>query len=114
MEEDYFKAIQAFFVNGRLSKTANSTLIALIPKKKVSSSVMDFRPISCCTTFYKTISKILANRLKEVLPTIVGPEQAAFVVGRDIHENLMLSQSLVKGYRTANVSPMCLMKVTIR
>ncbi|XP_074293211.1 uncharacterized protein LOC141620172 [Silene latifolia] len=39
-----------------MSKLANTTLLTLIPKNKVSSSVTDFRPISCCTIFYKTIN----------------------------------------------------------
>ncbi|XP_074266320.1 uncharacterized protein LOC141588794 [Silene latifolia] len=65
-----------------MNKQANSTLIDLIPKKKVSASVKDFRSISCCTTFYKTISKILSARIAYVLSQLVGPEQAAFVKGK--------------------------------
>ncbi|XP_074271262.1 uncharacterized protein LOC141595191 [Silene latifolia] len=112
--ESYCKAVLSFFSTGRMSKQANSTLIALIPKKKVSSTVMDFRPISCCTTFYKTISKIISTRLSTVLPHLIGPEQAAFVKGRSIHENIMLSQSLVKGYGRKYLTPRCLIKVDIR
>ncbi|XP_074271245.1 uncharacterized protein LOC141595173 [Silene latifolia] len=112
--ETFCKAVHSFFSTGRMSKQANSTLLALIPKKKVSSTVMDFRPISCCTTFYKTVSKIISTRLSTVLPLLVGPEQAAFVKGRSIHENIMLSQSLVKGYGRKYLTPRCLIKVDIR
>ncbi|XP_074301310.1 uncharacterized protein LOC141632687 [Silene latifolia] len=112
--ESFCKAVHSFFSTGRMSKQANSTFLALIPKKKVSSTVMDFRPISCCTTFYKTISKIISTRLSTVLPLLVGPEQAAFVKGRSIHENIMLSQSLVKGYGRKYLTPRCLIRVDIR
>ncbi|XP_074315059.1 uncharacterized protein LOC141651239 [Silene latifolia] len=111
---DFCKAIQAYFRNGRLSKQANATLITLIPKNKVCNTVMDFRPISCCTTFYKTISKILSQRLQSILPKIIGAEQVAFIKGRDIHENIMMSQALVKGYGRKYLTPRCLIKVDIR
>ncbi|XP_074293053.1 uncharacterized protein LOC141619954 [Silene latifolia] len=111
---DYCKAIQAYFKNGRLSKQANATLITLIPKKSVCNTVMDFHPISCCTTFYKTISKILTTRLQNILPHIIGTEQAAFIKGRNIHGNIMMSQSLVKGYGRKYLTPRCLVKVDIR
>ncbi|XP_074293262.1 uncharacterized protein LOC141620238 [Silene latifolia] len=114
MGPDFCKAIQAYVTHGRLSKQANATLITLIPKKKVCNTVMDFRPISCCTTFYKTISKILSQRLQSILPRIIGPEQAAFIKGRDIHENIMMSQALVKGYDRKYLTPRCLIKVDIR
>ncbi|XP_074291961.1 uncharacterized protein LOC141618783 [Silene latifolia] len=72
------------------------------------------RPIACCTTFYKVISKILANRLKQVLDSIVGPEQAAFVADRDIFDNTMLAHELVSKYGRAYLTPRCLLKVDIR
>ncbi|XP_074299261.1 uncharacterized protein LOC141630323 [Silene latifolia] len=74
---------------------------------------MDFRPISCCTTFYKTISKILSNSFQHILPKIIWPEQAAFIKGRDVHENIMMSQTLVKGYGRKYLTPRCLIKIDI-
>ncbi|XP_074271037.1 uncharacterized protein LOC141594956 [Silene latifolia] len=68
---------------------------------------MDFRPISCCTTFFKAISKILSTRLQTILPKLIGPEQAAFIKERNIHENIMMSQSLVKGYGRKYLTPRC-------
>ncbi|XP_074283246.1 uncharacterized protein LOC141607796 [Silene latifolia] len=77
-----------------MSKQTNTTLLALIPKKPVVATVMDYIPIAYCTVFYKTVSKILYSRLKPFLPDIVGKEQGAFVKGRSIFENIMLTQSL--------------------
>ncbi|XP_074290464.1 uncharacterized protein LOC141617178 [Silene latifolia] len=62
----------------------------------------------------KCYSKILANRLKQVLDSIFGPEHAAFVADRDIFDNTMLAHKLVSKYGRAYLTPRCLLKVDIR
>ncbi|XP_074313550.1 uncharacterized protein LOC141648729 [Silene latifolia] len=59
--DDFTKDVQAFFQTGKLAKQANVTVLTLIPKKDVVTSVKDFRPIACYTILYKTISKILVT-----------------------------------------------------
>ncbi|XP_074301316.1 uncharacterized protein LOC141632694 [Silene latifolia] len=54
---DFCKAVQSFFKTGKMSKQANSTILSLISKKDVPRTVMDFRPISCCTLFIKSLAK---------------------------------------------------------
>jgi hypothetical protein len=50
----------------------NATNIALIPKVSNPTRITEFRPISLCNVIYKLIAKVLANRLKKVLPAIVS------------------------------------------
>ncbi|XP_028124903.1 uncharacterized protein LOC114321868 [Camellia sinensis] len=75
--------------------------------------VGDFRPISCCNTLYKCISKIIADRIKVVLPDLIDPMQSAFVHGRRISDNIFLSQELMRGYHKNSPTPRCAMKVDI-
>lgn len=59
-----------FFTHKKLLKEINSTVITLIPKIKCPSSVTDFRPISCCNTLYKMITKLICRRLRAIFPDI--------------------------------------------
>jgi hypothetical protein len=68
-------AILHFFNTGILDPKINTTFIALIPKISSPSSVTDFRLISLYNVIYKLISKVLANRFKEVLPGIISPSK---------------------------------------
>ncbi|GJR67563.1 hypothetical protein Tco_0013628 [Tanacetum coccineum] len=65
MSSDVTKAVQEFFINGKLLKELNHTIIALIPKVSSPSRINDYRPISCCNVLFKCISKIIANHIKE-------------------------------------------------
>ena len=69
--------------------------MVLIPKKVGASDVKDFRPISLTSSIYKIISKVLANRLREVLGSLLSPSQNAFIQGRQIQDLVLIaSESL--------------------
>ena len=72
-----------------MNKELNSTYIALIPKSKNLVGVTDYCPISLCNVIYKLISKVLANRLKEVLNVIISPYQSAFILRQLITNNII-------------------------
>lgn len=72
--------IKNFFDFGKLLKEVNCITIALVPKVTNPTSCNDFRPISYCNTIYKCITKILANRIKKVLPFIISHSQGALYI----------------------------------
>ncbi|KAG7594282.1 Reverse transcriptase domain [Arabidopsis thaliana x Arabidopsis arenosa] len=113
IENDFTVAIQSFFKKGFLPKGVNTTILALIPKKENAQVMKDYRPISCCNVLYKVISKILANRLKDLLPQIVSSNQSAIVKDRLLMENVLLASELVKDYHKEDISPRCAMKIDI-
>ncbi|XP_056688091.1 uncharacterized protein [Spinacia oleracea] len=98
----------------KLLKELNHTVITLIPKIKCPNTVSDFRPISCCNTLYKCVTKVLCNRLRQILPDLIMENQGGFVHGRHIVHNIMVVQDLVKHYGRKDVKPSCLMKIDLQ
>lgn len=73
----------------------NKTLIVLIPKNDQPSSLRMYKPISLCSMIYKTITKIASNRLKTILPNLIGLTQISFVLGQNITENIIIAQEII-------------------
>ena len=77
--------------SGRMQNEINETYICLIPKVKSTQKITEYRPISLYNVLYKLISKILANRLKKFLAAVIDDSQSAFVLGRLITDNVMVT-----------------------
>lgn len=112
--EEITKAVQEFFDKGLILKQINATLMSLIPKKDDANKESDFRPIACCNVVYKAISKVISNRLRMVLPSIITTNQSAFVKGGSIMENILICQDLLKHYIRKNFCQRCLLKIDHR
>ncbi|GLT77195.1 hypothetical protein SLA2020_488040 [Shorea laevis] len=84
-------AVLNFLNTGCMEAELNTTYIALIPKVSPSTKVTEFRPISLCNVLYKLIAKVLANRLKHILPQIISKNQSAFLPGRLISDNVLVA-----------------------
>ena len=110
---DVEAAILHFFNSGHMPRIVNSAAVALVPKTSNPSVMQDFRPISCCNTLYKCISKLLSRRLQLVLKSLISPYQSAFLPGRSIGDNVLLVQSLCKDYHRDQGPPRCAIKIDI-
>lgn len=112
--DEVCSAVKDFFTHGKLLKQINCTKLTLIPKVHPPQYVSEFRPIACCNTIYKVITKLICTRLKDVLPSIIAPNQAGFIHGRQIFHNVSIVQDLVGSYNRKSTPPCCMLKVDIR
>lgn len=111
---DIIHVVKDFFLNGKLLKETNNTLITLIPKVKCPNNVSEFRPITCCNVVYKCITKVICAKMRDILPVIIVENQGAFIHDRLIAHNVMVCQDVVKGYGRKNSSPGCIVKMDIK
>ena len=91
MGKDITTFILSVLNSTSLPENSNHTFITLIPKAKNPILVSKFRPISLCNVLYKIFSKVLANRLKKILPHIITEHQSAFTKGRLIFVNILIA-----------------------
>lgn len=77
----------------------NNTFITLIPKVNNAENITQYRPISLCNVFYKIISKILANRIKNVIDDLISANQGAFIRNRNITDNIMITDEILRFMR---------------
>ena len=77
-------------------KTWNQAIISSTPKQTEKlNSLKYWRPISLLCTDYKIPTKILANRLKQILPNTILGEQNCSIPQRTIFNNLFLMRDLI-------------------
>ena len=55
----------------------------------------NFRPISLVGSLYKLLAKVLANRLKHVMGSLVNKAQNAFIGGRQILDASLIANDVV-------------------
>lgn len=71
-------------------------VIKLIFKKRGDKNdLKNYRPITMLNTDYKIFAKILANRLKKILPNITETNQAYTIEGRDITDTVCSIRDVV-------------------
>ncbi|GKC89077.1 protein LAZ1 [Tanacetum coccineum] len=93
--DDICNAVHDFFSNGQILKEINHTFLALIPKVPTPIRVNDYRPISW---------------IKEV----VSENQSAFISGRRISDNILITQVLMYSYHKKKGPPRCAFKINIQ
>lgn len=76
---DFYFALKHFEATGCIEKGCNSSFISLVPKIQDPITISDFLPISLIGCLYKTISKVLAERLKKVVHLVVSHVQTTFI-----------------------------------
>ena len=65
-----------------------------------------FHPISLCNVIYKIITKVMANRLKLILASLISSEQSGFVEERQISDGIILVHEILHSIKLKKISGM--------
>ena len=82
IKEDFYKLCQAFHLGELFVQRINGSYITLIPKVDNPTKALDFRPTSLLNTSMKLITKLLANRLQQVIQSLIHKNQYGFIQSR--------------------------------
>ena len=88
---DISQAVPSCLNSRSILKSSNHTFITLIPKVQNLVRVSNFRPISLSNVIYKIVSKVIVNRLKPLLDSIISETQSAFIADRFITNNILIA-----------------------
>lgn len=65
-------------------------------KKKDATDIANYRPITVLNTDYKIFMKALTFKLTEVVPSLIHKNQAGFMKGRKISDQIFLTTEMVE------------------
>jgi hypothetical protein len=74
LREEVWKLVEESRSSRKVLLALNSTFLTLIPKEERVTNPKNFRPITLCNVIYKIISKVIALRLKPIIPFIISKE----------------------------------------
>ncbi|CAA7040441.1 unnamed protein product [Microthlaspi erraticum] len=109
--ESIVEEVGSFFSSGILPTAINNTHVRLIPKTPSPKGVADYRPIALCNFYYKIIAKVLTRRLQPILNDIIVENQSAFVLGRAISDNMMITHEVMHFLKVSGAKKHCSMAV---
>jgi hypothetical protein len=84
----------------------NATFHTLIPKEERVTNPKHFRPIALCNVIYKVITKVIATRLKPILPYLISNEQSGYVEGRQIMDSVILAHEVIHSLKSSRTPGM--------
>ena len=92
---DLLEVVSDSLQRGRLPLSCRRAVITLLPKKGDLQLIKNWRPVSLLCTDYKILSKALATRLREVMASVVHPDQTYCVPSRLISDNVTLIRDVL-------------------
>ncbi|CAI5458371.1 unnamed protein product [Closterium sp. Yama58-4] len=78
------REVRDFELTGKLSESFTTAATILLHKKGDRENLSNYRPITLLSFSYKLLAKVLANRIKAVLPRVIAGNQFGFLPGRSL------------------------------
>ena len=99
------RVFEDIFNRTELTDTMKLSYITLICKNEEAPHLCkNYRPISLLNIDYKIITKVLSNRLRNVMPILIHPDQTCSVKDRSIQDNNHYLRDIINEINSENLS----------
>jgi len=75
IKTELLQIINCMLTNGPIMAQQVQGHVVCLPKKTHPKKIEDYRPLTLLNTDYKTLARVIANRLRPILPVIIHPNQ---------------------------------------
>ena len=101
----FLKVIKNSLRNQKLPTSMRTGIISLLPKEGTDLLCIEsWRPITLLNVDYKIISKVIVNRLRQIIEKLVGTYQTGAIPNRSIQNNLLLLRDTINYCGERNIS----------
>ena len=107
--EPFSELVEQIFTDRKCNPSALIGIINLIPKQsKNTKFLQSLRPITLLNSDYKSLEKMIANRIESALEIIINCDQRGFMKNRRICTNIRLMYELITRAEHNNLSAVIL------
>ena len=105
IKQPLFDCFNDSIENKTLSISQRRAIITLLPKGQgdVIKHLKSWRPLSLTNTDYKIYSKILAQRLQQVLTKLIHTDQVGYIAGRSINDHIRMIDDIILTAKIENL-----------
>ena len=101
---DLMQLMDDFYAGRCQMERLNKVHIVLLPKTPGAEMIGEFCPIALSNSIYLIIAKVLTNRLREVMDSLISPLQSAFIPGRQMIDSIVTAEEIVAAWRRSSTS----------
>jgi len=110
MKHDLLQILNCMYMDGIILARQLQGLIACIPKHAHPSKVDDYRPLILMNTDYKILTRIIAERLKPILSTLLHQNQYCGIGGNSVF-GAVAAIRVVIAYAEVTRKPICMVSI---
>jgi Reverse transcriptase (RNA-dependent DNA polymerase) len=87
------------FTTGSILESWRLSNLVLISKVERPLRSTHFRSLSVCSMYYRLFTKLIANRIKQVIANLVPQNKATFLKGWNIQNNVFLMKEVMHSFQ---------------